>query len=104
MTSLGTLPSFTNRYQARISAACASTASAVRCRFSFIGASCLGQPLAKIGAHELIVREVGMLAAYALDLLRLTGRQRFPRIQATDTLEQPLAPEHLVAPGNAAGE
>src|ERR1700730_10078012 len=45
-----------------------------------------------------------MLVADAVDLLDLTGAQAFGRIEAPDSLHQPLPPQHFVAAGDAAVE
>src|ERR1700724_1414373 len=45
-----------------------------------------------------------MLVADAVDLLDLPGAQAFGRIEAPDSLHQPLPPQHFVAAGDAAVE
>src|SRR5215831_19864369 len=62
------------------------------------------QPALQVRAHEVIVVEVRIGGADAVDLLALSGSQRLLRVKAPDTFEQSLPAQDLVAAGDHAVE
>jgi hypothetical protein len=57
-----------------------------------------------VGGDEVVITEIGVLFADTVDLLHLAGTQAFLGIEAPDTLQKSLAPQHFVAAGDAAME
>lgn len=53
---------------------------------------------------ELIVAEVRIVSADAVNLFHLSGRQSFVRIETPAAREQPLSPQNLVQTRDAARE
>src|SRR5690242_18236394 len=63
-----------------------------------------GQPALQIGANKIIIVEVRIGGADAVDLLALSGPQRLLRVETPDTFEQSLPAQDLVAAGDHAVE
>ena len=59
---------------------------------------------ARLAADEIVVGEIGVLVADAVDLLDLARAQALGGIETPDALHQSLPPQDLVAAGDAAVE
>jgi len=62
------------------------------------------KPAVFVGGYEVVVGEVGISLADAIDFLGLARREDFFAFQRPDALQQPLAPQDFVHAGNTAGE
>src|SRR5262249_61149727 len=60
-------------------------------------------PPVQVIAHELVVGQVRVSPADAVDLLGLAGAERLVRVQAPVPLQKPLPAQDLVDAGDAAG-
>lgn len=54
--------------------------------------------------NEFVVDQMRVIAADAIDLLRLARRERLVRVEAAGRAQQALAVEHVLDAGDAAGE
>ena len=57
-----------------------------------------------MGGYKGVVVQVWVGSIDAVNLLVLTRTEILSRVEAPDALKQTLPPQHLVQPGNAAGE
>lgn len=53
---------------------------------------------------KIVIIEMGVGGADTIDLLKLTGTERFMLVEAPQTFEQALAAQDLVKTGDAAAE
>src|SRR5262249_29180318 len=96
-----------------MSATWLSTANAQRCSRSlapmpapcrFLPRIVSREPAREIGAHEVVVGEVRIAPADAVELRRLPGAEALVGVEAPDAIEQALAAQDLVAAGDDAVE
>src|SRR5437588_10792926 len=63
-----------------------------------------GQPLVPMTGDKVVVDQIGIVAADAVDLLRLAGAEGLLGREAPEALEQALSAQDLVDPGDASAE
>ncbi len=60
------------------------------------------KPFIAMTRHELVISQMRISAAHAIDFFALSGAESFGGIEAPDAFEQPLPPQDVVNPGDAA--